>query len=65
MSKIESITEHYLSLLKLVGEEPDRDGLRNTPQRAAKAMAYLTQGYEQSLDRWSTTRFLSPIMTRW
>jgi GTP cyclohydrolase I len=35
----------YLNLLKSVGEDPGREGLVDTPQRAAKAMAYLTHGY--------------------
>ncbi len=46
----DTIAEHYHSLLELVGENPKRDGLLNTPLRAAKAMQYLTHGYNQSLD---------------
>jgi GTP cyclohydrolase I len=34
-------------LLKELGEEPDRDGLVRTPQRVAKSLRFLTQGYEQ------------------
>jgi GTP cyclohydrolase IA len=33
--------------LELVGEDPRRDGLKNTPRRVAKAFEFLTQGYEQ------------------
>ncbi len=39
----------YLQLINSLGEDPNRPGLRDTPQRAAKAMRYLTNGYEQSL----------------
>ena len=50
MSATNQITEHYHSLLQLVGEDPERDGLRDTPSRAAKALEYLTRGYGQKLE---------------
>ncbi|MEM7193761.1 MAG: GTP cyclohydrolase I FolE [Pseudomonadota bacterium] len=50
MPDIDKISRHYKSLLKEVGEDPKRDGLQNTPLRAAKALEYLTQGYRQKLD---------------
>ena len=46
---IDNLTEHYRSILQSLGEDLERDGLRNTPQRAAKAMAFLTRGYHQDL----------------
>ncbi len=42
--------EHYKKIIEKMGEDPEREGLRNTPRRAAKAMEFLTQGYQQSLD---------------
>jgi GTP cyclohydrolase IA len=39
------LTENYKESLGLLGEDPDREGLLKTPERVAKAMQYLTQGY--------------------
>jgi GTP cyclohydrolase I len=44
------VEAEYRSILKAVGEDPTREGLLNTPQRASKAMLFLTQGYRQSLE---------------
>jgi GTP cyclohydrolase I len=44
------VEAQYKAILEAVGENPAREGLLNTPQRAAKAMMFLTQGYRQSLD---------------
>lgn len=43
---VEEMAEHYHAILKLMGEDPERDGLKDTPVRVAKAMQFLTQGYE-------------------
>jgi GTP cyclohydrolase I len=43
------VEEHYKAILEAVGEDPLREGLLRTPQRAAKAMQFLTQGYTQDL----------------
>lgn len=43
---IESLSVHYKEILKQLGEHPDREGLLKTPERVAKAMLYLTHGYD-------------------
>lgn len=40
----------YTNLLSKLGEDPNREGLTDTPERAAKAMEFLTQGYHQKLE---------------
>ncbi len=42
--------EAFAQIIEAVGEDPSRDGLVDTPQRAARAMAYLTHGYGQTLE---------------
>lgn len=39
------LIENYQQIIKLLGEDVDREGLKKTPERLAKAMQYLTQGY--------------------
>jgi len=43
------LAEAYRSVLTGIGEDPDREGLLKTPERAAKAMMYFTKGYEESV----------------
>ncbi len=43
--------QQFAEIIKAVGEDPTRPGLEKTPYRAAKAMKYLTQGYEQTLEQ--------------
>jgi GTP cyclohydrolase I len=40
--------EYYKNLLKSIGENLDRDGLKKTPERAAKAFSFLTKGYKEN-----------------
>ncbi len=42
-----SLVDHYKESIKLLGEDADREGLIKTPERVAKAMQFLTQGYSQ------------------
>ena len=44
---LDELAAHYKRVLKLLGEDPERDGLQKTPMRVAKAMQVLTRGYTQ------------------
>jgi GTP cyclohydrolase IA len=42
---VNSMARHYREILKMIGEDPTRDGLLDTPDRVAKSMQFLTHGY--------------------
>ena len=46
----EALTDHYREVITLLGENVEREGLIDTPRRAAKALQYLTHGYDLSLE---------------
>lgn len=53
---------HYTKALELLGEDPQREGLVKTPERMAKAMQYLTQGYGISaIDILNSAKFSEDI----
>ena len=45
---IEELATHYRAIIELIGEDPDREGLKKTPMRAAKALYYATGGYREN-----------------
>jgi len=42
------MSDHYREIIKLIGENEDREGLQKTPLRVAKAMQFMTQGYSMN-----------------
>ena len=49
--KTSSMASHYTKIIKTLGEDVNREGLLKTPERVAKAMQYLTQGYSQDPEK--------------
>jgi GTP cyclohydrolase I len=55
------LMDHYKSVIELLGEDAEREGLQKTPERVAKAMQYLTQGYQMNAaDILNSAKFKEP-----
>ena len=58
----ESLATHYQSILKLIGEDPDREGLKLTPTRVGKWMQFATRGYEMDAVKiLNSAKFHEPV----
>ena len=49
-TKVESVASLVRKMIALIGEDPEREGLKKTPERYEKALKFLTSGYHQNLD---------------
>ena len=49
-AKPESVASLVRKMITLIGEDPDREGLKKTPERYEKALKFLTSGYHQNVD---------------
>ena len=71
-ARITRISQHVEKILVELGEDPTRDGIKKTPERYAKALLFLTRGYEMKLssivanfDGRLTMLFLKKTMMKW
>ncbi|HOY49554.1 MAG TPA: GTP cyclohydrolase I FolE [Flavobacteriales bacterium] len=44
--KTDELSSHYSTIISQLGEDPEREGLKKTPERVAKALQFLTHGYD-------------------
>lgn len=49
MERLEKLEGAVKTILECLGEDPEREGLRGTPERYAKAMLFFTKGYEENV----------------
>src|SRR5205823_14386351 len=61
---LDRVANAYRELLQSIGEDVNREGLQRTPDRAARALEFLTQGYRQNLDEILNGPFLSLARAR-
>ncbi|MFT3741230.1 MAG: GTP cyclohydrolase I FolE [Gammaproteobacteria bacterium] len=55
--------QYFRDIIKAIGEDPDREGLKDTPRRAAEAMAYLTKGYTDNLQELLNSALFTSTMS--
>ena len=56
------LIDNYKNILGLLGEDAEREGLLKTPERLAKAMQYMTQGYQaNAIDIINSAKFHEPM----
>jgi len=56
------LAEHYKSVIDLIGEDSQREGLLKTPERVAKSIQFMTQGYHQdAVAILNSAKFHEPI----
>lgn len=61
-STTSGLIKSYRNTLELIGEDPAREGLLKTPERLAKAMQYMTQGYQQDAHAiLNSAKFHEPV----
>ena len=61
MDRNEELQHHYHEILRLLGEDPEREGLLKTPLRVAKAMQTLTRGYAMNpIEVLNSAKFEEP-----
>ena len=48
-AKISALANSYRDILNNIGENPEREGLLKTPERASKALLYFTKGYDEKI----------------
>src|SRR3990172_1651376 len=51
LARGQTVADHMREILRLLGEDPNREGLRGTPERYEKALKFLTSGYHQDQDK--------------
>jgi GTP cyclohydrolase I len=61
----EQIKTNYEDIIHLLGEDKLREGLLKTPERASKAMKFLTEGYEKTPNRSYKEPCLKKITMKW